>query len=103
MPLMAVLAKMELNGFGFSTEQCEKLKQKLRRKASIVEARARKLAGRPFSMNSPEDVAQVLFTELGLPPSGDPNTLVTLKHGRQTRRPRHLSTAKGIEYRTRIH
>ena len=96
MPLTVILAQMELNGFGFSTDQCEKLKETLRRRANTIESKARELARRSFAIHSPEDVAQVLFIELGLPPSGDPNTLVTPKRGRQTRRPRHLSTAKGI-------
>ena len=95
MPLMAILAKMELNGFGFSTEACEELKETLRRQASVLEAKARALAGRSFSISSPDDVAQVLYIELGLPPSGNPDTVVKLRQGRQTRRPKHLSTAKG--------
>ena len=96
MPLIAILARMELNGFGFSTEQCEKLKQTLLRKANNIEAKARELAGRPFSMNSPEDIAQLLYIELGLPSNGDPNAPITPKRGRQARRTRHLSTAKGM-------
>ena len=98
MPLMVVLAKMELNGFGFSTEVYEKLKETLKRQASVLEAKARALAGRPFSISSPVDVAQVLYIELGLPPSGDPDTTVKLRQGRQMRRAKHLSTAKGLPY-----
>lgn len=95
MPLTVILAKMEMDGFGFSTEKCDKLKELLRRRMNCLEANARHLASRPFSISSPEDVAQVLFIELGLPPSGETNVISTPKRGRPSRRTKHLSTAKG--------
>eukprot|EP00112_Aurelia_sp_Birch-Aquarium-sp1_P005663 Seg1644.12_Seg1644.13 transcript_id=Seg1644.12_Seg1644.13/GoldUCD/mRNA.D3Y31 product="DNA polymerase theta" protein_id=Seg1644.12_Seg1644.13/GoldUCD/D3Y31 len=98
MPVILTLARMELNGIGFSAEKCETLKDILQGKLQQLEAKCKNLAGRHFSINAPEEVAQVLFIELGLPPSGDPEVLVAQKTGSKGHRSRvrHLSTAKGI-------
>eukprot|EP00795_Rhopilema_esculentum_P004785 gene4785-21094_t len=98
MPVAHTVAKMELNGFGFSPEQCDALKHKLLKRLQDLEAKAKTLARRPFSINNPEEVAQVLFIELGLPPGGDAEVLVAQKRGLggKRSRTRHLSTAKGV-------
>ena len=95
---MLTLARMELNGIGFSKEKCETLKEVLQGKMHQLETKCKILAGRHFSINTPEEVAQVLFIELRLPPSGDPEVLVPQKTGSKGHRSRvrHLSTAKGM-------
>ncbi|XP_072254555.1 DNA polymerase theta [Pyxicephalus adspersus] len=71
MPALYCLALLELNGIGFSTEECETQKHIMQAKLNQIEAQAYQLAGHGFSLTSPDDVAQVLFIELKLPPNGD--------------------------------
>ncbi|XP_075449000.1 DNA polymerase theta isoform X3 [Ascaphus truei] len=71
MPTQYCLALLELNGIGFSTEECETQKHIMQAKLSQIEAESYQLAGHTFSLTSPDDVAQVLFLELKLPPNGD--------------------------------
>ena len=97
MPVAHTVAKMELNGFGFSPERCDALKHKLLKRLQDLETKAKIITRRSFSINNPEEVAQVLFIELGLPPGGDAEVLVAQKRGLggKRSRTRHLSTAKG--------
>ncbi|XP_047434513.1 DNA polymerase theta [Mugil cephalus] len=71
MPSQVCLALLELNGVGFSVEECERQKHVMQAKLSALECEAYSLAGRSFSLTSVDDVAQVLFFELHLPPNGD--------------------------------
>ncbi|XP_071219359.1 LOW QUALITY PROTEIN: DNA polymerase theta [Salvelinus alpinus] len=65
------LALLELNGIGFSWEECDRQKHVMQAKLSALETQAYSLAGHNFSLTSPDDVAQVLFRELRLPPGCD--------------------------------
>ncbi|XP_031427336.1 DNA polymerase theta isoform X2 [Clupea harengus] len=71
MPNQYCLALLELNGIGFSTEECEAQKHVMQAKLKELESQAYQLAGHSFSLTSPGDVAEVLFLELKLPPNGD--------------------------------
>lgn len=71
MPTLYCLALLELNGIGFSTEECETQKHIMQAKLNEIEAQAYQLAGHSFSLTSPDDIAEVLFLELKLPPNGD--------------------------------
>ncbi|KAM8819926.1 DNA polymerase theta [Eudromia elegans] len=71
MPTQYCLALLELNGIGFSTAAYEAQKQVMQAKLSEIETKAYQLAGRSFSLTSPDDVAEVLFLELKLPRNGD--------------------------------
>ncbi|XP_044140055.1 DNA polymerase theta isoform X2 [Bufo gargarizans] len=87
MPTHYCLALLELNGIGFSSEECETQKHIMQAKLNEIEAQAYQLAGHRFSLTSADDVAQVLFIELKLPPNGDvkgPGNKKTLGY---TRRP----------------
>lgn len=100
MPSLLVLAKVELNGIGFSPEECTNQKDVLQKRVSELEREAYTLAGHTFSLTSPEDVASVLFLELKLP-SGTDGLVKQRTLGAATRRaPRkrvqHLSTAKDV-------
>lgn len=59
MPSILCLARMELNGLGFSDVQSEHLKNILQAKLRTVEEEAYRLANRSFSLTNREDVAQV--------------------------------------------
>lgn len=97
MPSLVILAKMELNGIGFSKEECDSLKQILQLRLSELEKEAYSLAQRSFSLTSPEDVAQVLFLELKLPSSSESKQQKSLGPNRRGRRRiQHLSTAKDV-------
>ncbi|KAF5906965.1 DNA polymerase theta, partial [Clarias magur] len=86
MPTQYCLALLELNGIGFSVAECEAQKHVMQAKLSDLENKAYQLAGHSFSLTSPEDVAEVLFLELKLPPNGDLNSLKNKKTLGYTRR-----------------
>ncbi|XP_059382324.1 DNA polymerase theta isoform X1 [Carassius carassius] len=86
MPTQYCLALLELNGIGFSVAECEAQKHVMQAKLSALESQAYQLAGHSFSLTSPEDVAEVLFLELKLPPNGDLNALKNKKTLGYTRR-----------------
>lgn len=107
MPSQVSLALLELNGVGFSVEECERQKHVMQAKLSALESQAYSLAGRSFSLTSVDDVAQVrptllsslkpspvltcfspqvLFLELHLPPNGDLNGAKSKKTLGYTRR-----------------
>lgn len=56
---MLCLARMELNGLGFSDAESEHLKNILQAKLGTLEEEAYRLANHSFSLTSREDVAQV--------------------------------------------
>ncbi|KAB5548918.1 hypothetical protein PHYPO_G00061210 [Pangasianodon hypophthalmus] len=86
MPTQYCLALLELNGIGFSVAECEAQKHVMQAKLSDLENKAYQSAGHSFSLTSPEDVAEVLFLELKLPPNGDLNSLKNKKTLGYTRR-----------------
>uniref|UniRef100_A0A3B4BND0 DNA-directed DNA polymerase family A palm domain-containing protein n=1 Tax=Periophthalmus magnuspinnatus TaxID=409849 RepID=A0A3B4BND0_9GOBI len=96
MPSQLCLALLELNGVGFSVEECERQKHVMQAKLTALESQAYSLAGHSFSLTSIDDIAQVrqakqfsifkrnirklnytvslfqvLYFELHLPPNGD--------------------------------
>ncbi|XP_032336025.1 DNA polymerase theta isoform X2 [Camelus ferus] len=71
MPSQYCLALLELNGIGFSTAECESQKHIMQAKLDAIETQAYQLAGHSFSFTSSDDIAEVLFLELKLPPSGE--------------------------------
>ncbi|XP_060054263.1 DNA polymerase theta [Erinaceus europaeus] len=71
MPSQYCLALLELNGIGFSTTECESQKHIMQAKLDAIEIQAYNLAGHTFSFTSSDDIAEVLFLELKLPPNGE--------------------------------
>lgn len=99
MPSLLVLAKVELNGIGFSPDKCANQRDILQQRVSELEQDAYSAAGHTFSLTSPEDVASVLFLELKLPSGTDFGKQRTLGPStkRVTRKKlQHLSTAKDV-------
>ncbi|XP_037552924.1 DNA polymerase theta, partial [Nematolebias whitei] len=73
-------------------------------KLSALESEAYSLAGHTFSLTSVDDVVQVLFLELHLPPHGDaggPRSKKTLGYtrrgGGRARLGKHFSTTKRVK------
>ncbi|KAK2816995.1 hypothetical protein Q5P01_025186 [Channa striata] len=86
MPSQICLALLELNGIGFSVEECERQKHVMQAKLAALESQAYNLAGHSFSLTSVDDIAQVLFLELHLPANGDVGGLKSKKTLGYTRR-----------------
>lgn len=68
MPLMEVLAEMEACGVRLDSAFLSSMEEELRREIAELEAEAERLAGCSFNLNSPQQLAHVLFEVLGLPP-----------------------------------
>ncbi|KAM7419182.1 hypothetical protein PAMA_016346 [Pampus argenteus] len=103
MPSQICLALLELNGVGFSVEECERQKYVMQAKLTALESQAYDLAGHSFSLTSIDDIAQVLFFELHLPPNGDvggsksKKTLgYTRRGGGRVRLGKQFSTTKDV-------
>ena len=78
-PLVPVLLDMEHCGVLVDARMLRRQSQELARGLVELERRAHEVAGRPFNVESPKQLREVLFGELGLPvkrktPSGDPST-----------------------------
>ncbi|CAN6911688.1 unnamed protein product [Brassica oleracea] len=67
MPLVNVLADMELWGIGVDIEGCLGARNILRDKLRSLEKKAFELAGMTFSLHNPADISNVLFKQLKLP------------------------------------
>ncbi|MEW6009310.1 MAG: DNA polymerase I [Candidatus Omnitrophota bacterium] len=67
MPLLEVLADLELTGVKIDKEFLENLSIKLEKKINSLKHEIINLAGREFNINSPKQLSQVLFEELKLP------------------------------------
>lgn len=67
MPLIKVLAQMEMNGVNLDVDLLKEISVDLGRKMDESENRIYSLAGRKFNINSPKQLGQVLFEELKLP------------------------------------
>lgn len=68
MPLEAVLAEMEISGIRLDASVLEEMESELNAELSSLEEQAYRLAGEEFNLNSPQQLAHVLFERLGLPP-----------------------------------
>jgi len=66
MPLVPLLAKMEMTGVGLDTQGLLDLSKEMEARLSEIEARCYLLAGHEFNLNSPQQLGSVLFEELGL-------------------------------------
>ena len=64
MPLMPVLAEMEMNGVRLDTESLKETSNVLNNRLEEIERRIYELAGRSFNIASPKQVGAVLFDEL---------------------------------------
>ncbi|MBN2445157.1 MAG: DNA polymerase I [Phycisphaerae bacterium] len=63
MPLVSVLTEMEYNGVQLDADFLVDMGRGLARRVDELEAKAHKLAGRPFNLDSPKQLGEVLFDE----------------------------------------
>ncbi|KAK7293723.1 hypothetical protein RJT34_16596 [Clitoria ternatea] len=66
-PLVNVVADMELWGIGVDLERCIQARKLLVKRLKLLEKEAYRLAGMTFSLNMPADIAKVLYEHLKLP------------------------------------
>jgi len=64
MPLMPVLAEMEMNGVVLDTQSLEQTSKELTVRMNEIEARIYELAGEKFNISSPKQVGDILFDKL---------------------------------------
>lgn len=68
LPLIPVLADMEMAGIAINTEYLKELSGRLEGRLSGLTSTIFEMAGREFNINSPKQLSQILFEELDLPP-----------------------------------
>jgi len=79
MPLLPVLAHIERTGVLLDTQLLRRHSSTLAHEMIELEAKAQQAAGQPFNLNSPKQLAEIFFNQLGLPvvkktPKGAPST-----------------------------
>ncbi|MBP7203393.1 MAG: DNA polymerase I [Propionivibrio sp.] len=79
MPSREVLFRMERNGVLIDADALAQQSNELGKRLLELELQAHELAGQPFNVNSPKQLAEILFKKLELPvkkktPSGTPST-----------------------------
>ncbi|MDD3813837.1 MAG: DNA polymerase I [Desulfocapsaceae bacterium] len=66
-PLIPILAEMELAGICVSTQVLDQLSVEFKGKLLLLEQEIYRLAGREFNIQSPKQLGEILFDELHLP------------------------------------
>ena len=79
LPVAEILFRMERHGILIDSAELARQSDTLGRRLMEIEATAHQLAGQPFNLNSPKQLAEILFTKHGLPvvkktASGTPST-----------------------------
>jgi len=67
LPLVRVLARMEETGIRVDPDQLKVMSGRMEEEISVLSSAIFELAGRPFNVNSPQQLGKVLFEEMNLP------------------------------------
>ncbi len=67
LPVAEILFRMERNGVLIDVFALAQQSEELGRKLMAIESEAHALAGQPFNLNSPKQLAEILFEKQGLP------------------------------------
>lgn len=68
MPLVEVLADMEMNGIGLDKQFLDAMSEKLQSRLYQIELQIYQAASEQFNINSPQQLSEVLFNRLGIEP-----------------------------------
>lgn len=68
LPLITVLADMQINGIYLDSKELQAFSEYLSKKIAVSEAVIYEMAGHEFNINSPKQLGVVLFEELNIPP-----------------------------------
>lgn len=68
LPLAKALAEMEYTGIQIDLDELKAFGHDLDRKITLLEEKITSLAGESFNLNSPQQLSDILFGKLGLPP-----------------------------------
>jgi DNA polymerase-1 len=86
LPLTPVLADMEMAGIGLDIPFFEETGKRLEKRLSEIEKQVYETVGKPFNINSTQQLSDVLFKDLGLQPPDRGNKTAS----------GHFSTAAGV-------
>ncbi len=81
MPLVRVLAAMEINGIKIDKQCLLKLSQEVNKKIKVLEKEIYGLAGKEFNINSTQQLREILFEKLAIPTLGISKTKTGLSTG----------------------
>jgi len=68
MPLTPILAEMEMTGVLIDIPFFQKMSQELETRLNQIEKQVYEAVGKPFNLNSPQQLSDILFNHLGLEP-----------------------------------
>jgi DNA polymerase-1 len=75
MPLIEVLADMEVEGIGLDIEYLASMSRELETRLNTIENQVYNLVGSAFNLNSPKQLSEALFDKVGIsPPAGSRRT-----------------------------
>lgn len=102
LPLVRVLARMEETGIRVDPDQLKVLSGRMEEEIGVLSSAIFELAGRPFNINSPQQLGKVLFEELNLPSPvkyGKGKTTSTAADVLETLAEEHPIAQKVLDYR----
>ncbi len=102
MPLMPVLAEMEMQGVRIDTESLKETSRVLTTRMEEIEQRIYELAGEQFNIASPKQVGEVLFSKMKIvekPKKTKTGQYVTSEEVLQTLKGKHEIVADILEHR----
>ena len=102
MPLMPVLAEMEMNGVCLDTDSLQETSRVFNERMNTIEARIYELAGQPFNIASPKQVGEILFDKLKIiekPKKTKTGQYVTSEEVLQQLKNKHEIVADILEHR----
>jgi DNA polymerase-1 len=102
LPLSSVLARMERIGIRIDRNELQRLSTLMETEIARLTADIHRLAGRPFNIGSPQQLADVLFDELKLPAPvkyGKGKTRSTAADVLEALAPEHEIVRQALEYR----
>jgi DNA polymerase-1 len=102
LPLTAVLARMEQTGIRVLPAQLQALSERMDTELQRLSGEIHQLAGKPFNINSPQQLGRILFEELKLPAPvkyGKGKTISTAADVLEGLAGEHEIACKVLEYR----